>query len=116
MTLLERYINVRKKLFDKYYSRLNDKQKEAVYAADGPLLVLAGAGSGKTTVLVQRIAHLIKYGRCMDEKNIPENNLLEPYIAMLEKVADEENPSGFTAEQKDGFYNTFVDAIKNSAE
>lgn len=92
MTLLERYINVRKKLFDKYYNRLNDKQKEAVYAADGPLLVLAGAGSGKTTVLVQRISHLIKYGRCMDEKNIPEKNLLEPYIAMLEKVADEENP------------------------
>ena len=92
MTLLERYIHVRKKLFDKYYSRLNDKQKEAVYAADGPLLVLAGAGSGKTTVLVQRIAHLIKYGRCMDEKNIPEKNLLEPYIAMLEKIACEENP------------------------
>ena len=92
MTLLERYIDVRKKLFDKYYSRLNDKQKEAVYAADGPLLVLAGAGSGKTTVLVQRIAHLIKYGRCMDEKNIPERNLLEPYIAMLEKIALEENP------------------------
>ena len=107
VTLLEWYINVRKKLFDKYYGRLNDKQKEAVYAADGPLLVLAGAGSGKTTVLVQRIAHLIKYGRCMDEKNIPEKNLFEPYIAMLEKIADEDSPD---KAQLENALNTFSDS------
>ena len=66
MNLKQRYINVRKKLFDIYYSNLNEMQRKAVYATQGPLLVLAGAGSGKTTVLVQRIAHIIKFGAAMD--------------------------------------------------
>ncbi|MDR2590673.1 MAG: UvrD-helicase domain-containing protein, partial [Oscillospiraceae bacterium] len=42
------------------FSHLNDKQIEAVRTVDGPLLLLAGAGSGKTTVLINRIANLIQ--------------------------------------------------------
>lgn len=47
------------------FARLNEKQKEAVLSTDGPLLILAGAGSGKTTVLVSRIANIIDTGCAM---------------------------------------------------
>ncbi len=53
---------IKQKLFQIYYQNLNDKQKEAVFLVKGPLLVIAGAGSGKTTVLVNRISHLIEFG------------------------------------------------------
>lgn len=53
---------LRNKIIEKEFSRMNDMQLKAVLSVDGPLLILAGAGSGKTTVLVNRIANLMKYG------------------------------------------------------
>lgn len=66
------YTLLKKKLFDKYYSNLNDCQKEAVYTVNGPLLILAGAGSGKTTVLVNRLAHIIRYGDAYNCDYVPD--------------------------------------------
>ena len=51
----KRYLDIRKKIIERDFSRMNDMQLSAVTTALGPILILAGAGSGKTTVLVNRI-------------------------------------------------------------
>ena len=68
------------------FPRLNPEQQKAVLATEGPLLLLAGAGSGKTTVLIHRIANLIKYGRGSDSTEIPES-VTEDDIRFLEGYA-----------------------------
>ena len=52
------------------FSRMNNMQLKAVLSVDGPLLILAGAGSGKTTVLVNRIANLMKFGTAFGSNEI----------------------------------------------
>jgi len=67
----KRYIAARKELVRADFAHLNPMQQEAVLATEGPLLILAGAGSGKTTVLINRIANLLKYGRAGDSDELP---------------------------------------------
>ena len=55
------FLDLRRKIIKKYFGQMNDRQFDAVTTVNGPLLVLAGAGSGKTTVLVNRILNLVKF-------------------------------------------------------
>lgn len=75
---------------------LNNRQKEAVVNTDGPMLILAGAGSGKTKVLTTKVAYLI------EEKNIDPNNILA--ITFTNKAAKEMKERIFKLEGNSAFY------------
>jgi len=70
---LQNYIKTRREVIARNFPHLNDQQAQAVLATEGPLLILAGAGSGKTTVLINRVANLLKYGRASDSDELPPN-------------------------------------------
>ena len=67
----ERYIKARRAVIGRRYSRMNPRQRDAVLATEGPLLLLAGAGSGKTTVLINRVDNLLTFGRGSDSDEVP---------------------------------------------
>ena len=66
-----RYIEARKAVIAQDLKRLNPMQRKAAMTTEGPLLLLAGAGSGKTTVLIQRVYNLLTYGRGSDSTEVP---------------------------------------------
>ena len=66
-----RYSSIRRALIEREFARLNDMQQKAVFKTEGPLLLLAGAGSGKTTVLINRIINLLRFGRGYESEEAP---------------------------------------------
>ena len=80
------FCRLRREVIGQNYQNLNPEQRRAVLATEGPLLLLAGAGSGKTTVLIHRVANLIRYGRGSDSLEVPAW-VTEDDLAFLESYA-----------------------------
>ena len=86
-TLDERFLAARRRYIATQFSQLNPMQQEAVLTTEGPLLLLAGAGSGKTTVLINRIANLIRFGSGSDSNLIPDT-VTEEDVLFLEGLQE----------------------------
>lgn len=85
----ERYIAARRALIAAEFQFLNPEQRKAVMTVDGPLLLLAGAGSGKTTVLINRIANLIRYGSGSESTYVPADASEADIAVMAAGLSDE---------------------------
>lgn len=83
---IEQFNKLKKQVLEARFQKMNEMQKKAVFHVQGPLLILAGAGSGKTTVLVNRIAYLLNFGNSY-EKDCPAD-LASEDIAVLQSAAD----------------------------
>ena len=66
------YIKLKQQALESYFSRANDMQRKAIFRVNGAVLIIAGAGSGKTTVLVNRIANMLRFGNAYYDEEVRE--------------------------------------------
>ncbi len=90
--ILENFNLLKKQLLENEFSHLNMPQKEAVFNMKGAMLILAGAGSGKTTTVVNKISYMLKYGDAYEDFKVLPQGVDENIIEYMKAFADEKMP------------------------
>lgn len=83
----ESFNEIKRTILKNRFAKMNDMQKKAIFKVNGPVLILAGAGSGKTTVLVNRIANMLNFGNAYHDNFIPEDVTMK-YYDYLNSIKD----------------------------
>lgn len=104
---MRRFVTARRTYIEKQFQKLNSMQRKAVLATEGPLLLLAGAGSGKTTVLINRVSNLLRYGRGSDCIDVPDT-VTEDDVHFLENLI-------FPCSEQDRNYADYLCAVEPAA-
>ena len=91
-----RFAAARRDIIERDFEKLNPVQREAVYKTEGPLLILAGAGSGKTTVLINRIVNIIRYGKGYESETAPAEATMDDLVRMYDYL---DNPASCDKEE-----------------
>lgn len=83
----KKFKELRKKLLERSFSSMNSNQQKAVFSVNGPIVILAGAGSGKTTAIINRIVNMVNYGDAYTNPDIPEG-VSEETVNLMQELYD----------------------------